>query len=297
MREKITKAIFPVAGLGSRFLPATKASPKEMLPVVDKPLIQYAVEEALEAGIQEMIFVTGRNKSVVLDHFARDSELESLLDRDGKEDLLSLVRGILPSGVKCTYVTQEQPLGLGHAILCASAAVGGQHFAVLLPDDIILTSGEGCLSQMIRMRQSNFSGLVALQKVPDRDISKYGIVSLQNPSGRLSRITDIVEKPESCEAPSNLAVVGRYVLPPETMSILESTSAGANGEIQLTDALATLLSEESLMGYEFDGMRFDCGTKLGYLQANVEYGLRHLQTGEEFRDWCQRRFRDFGSGI
>ena len=273
-------------------MPVTKASPKEMMPVVDKPLIQYAVEEAFEAGIREMIFVTGRNKGVISDHFDTNSELEAFLQTDGKEALLSTVRRILPSSVTCTYVTQEQPLGLGHAILCAREIVGEQNFAVLLPDDVILTSEEGCLSQMLRKGQDDFTGLVAIQKVPDRDVSKYGIVSIQKAESRLPHIVDIVEKPAINQAPSNLGVVGRYVLPAETMQILESTPVGANGEIQLTDALAVLLSERVLLGCEFDGKRFDCGTKLGYLQANVEYGLRHPETAEEFRNWCQRRFPD-----
>ena len=281
---KIRKAVFPVAGLGTRFLPATKASPKEMLTVVDKPLIQYAVEEAVEAGIEQLIFVTGRNKRSIPDHFDKAYELEAELEAKGKDKLLQLVKNIVPDHVTCIYLRQAEALGLGHAVLCAKPVVGEEPFSVILADDMIINDN-GCVNQMVQSYASHASSILAVQQVEKDETDKYGIVSLKEKNDDEGFISAIVEKPKPSEAPSTLAVVGRYILNPRIFHYLESTQKGAGGEIQLTDAIAALLAEENVYAYEFDGIRYDCGSKLGYLQANVELGLTHPEVGEEFKQY------------
>jgi len=278
LNDKIRSAVFPVAGRGTRFLPATKASPKEMLPIVDKPLIQYAVEEAIDAGATKLIFVTGSSKRAIEDHFDTDSELEQALSGDGKEELLRSVKGIVPKGVSCIYIRQGEPLGLGHAVLCARVAVGDEPFFVHLADDLI--AGEPpCLTQMAAEYDRHGGSLIAVETVAHEDTSSYGIVAVDD----TDRITEIVEKPAPEDAPSNSAVVGRYLLAPEIFDKLETTRHGSGGEIQLTDAIADLLDESPVYAYSFNGERFDCGSKLGYLKATVAYGLNHPDTGEELR--------------
>lgn len=289
MTTKVRKAVFPVAGLGTRFLPATKASPKEMLTVVDKPLIQYAAEEAVAAGIKELIFVTGRAKRSIEDHFDKAYELEAELIKANKTQMLDVVRNILPSGVSCIYIRQAEPLGLGHAVLCAKPAIGNEPFAVLLADDLIDGGSRGCLAQMADVYSHYNSGVIAVQPVPRSDTDKYGIVQVKEIDSRLSKIQNIVEKPKPDVAPSTLGVVGRYILPAEILNILESTARGAGGEIQLTDAIASLLSRQQVLAYEFEGKRYDCGSKLGYLEATVEYALRHPELHEQFRTYLQNR--------
>lgn len=282
MSNRIEKVVFPVAGLGTRFLPATKATAKEMLPVVDRPLIQYAAEEAVEAGAKTLIFVTGRNKEAIADHFDAAPELEKQLEADGKTALLERVRGVLPPGVDCLFVRQPRPLGLGHAILCARAAVGGDAFGVILPDDLIHAGAPGTLARMADIHERTGSGVVAVQEVPADQTGRYGIVSAGRPDGRTSPIRGIVEKPAPESAPSNLAVVGRYVLPAEIMDILADTPPGAGGEIQVTDAIETLLGRDGVLAYRFPGIRYDCGNKLGYVEATVRYALDDPELGEEF---------------
>lgn len=282
---KIKKAVFPVAGLGTRFLPATKASPKEMLPVVDKPLIQYAVEEAVEAGIEDLIFVTGRNKRSIPDHFDKAYELEVELEAKGKDKLLKLIKDIVPPHVTCIYLRQSEALGLGHAVLCAKPVVGDEPFSVILADDLIDNSNSGCVKQMVESYEQHNSSILAVQQVEKDETDKYGIVSLKENNGNEGFITGIVEKPAPAEAPSTLAVVGRYVLNPRIFHFLEKTQKGAGGEIQLTDAIADLLAEEQVFAYPFEGTRYDCGSKLGYLQANVELGMKHPEIGAEFTQY------------
>ena len=281
MGHKVSAAVFPVAGRGTRFLPATKASPKEMLPIVDKPLIQYAVEEAIEAGATKLVFVTGSSKRAIEDHFDTDAELEQALTDSGKDSLLRSIQNIVPDGVTCIYIRQGKPLGLGHAVLCARAAVGDAPFFVHLADDLI-AGAPGCLAQMAAEHDDHGGSVVAVETVPKEHTSSYGIVAV-DPSDR-SRITEIVEKPAPEDAPSDSAVVGRYLLVPEIFDKLETIGKGAGGEIQLTDGIAALLSESPIYAYSFDGVRYDCGSKLGYLQATVAYGLSHPDTGEEFRE-------------
>ncbi len=278
MGNQIRSAVFPVAGRGTRFLPATKASPKEMLPIVDKPLIQYAVEEAIDAGATKLIFVTGSSKRAIEDHFDTDLELEKALTDSGKDELLESIRGIVPEGVSCIYIRQGKPLGLGHAVLCARVAVGNEPFFVHLADDLI--AGEPpCLTQMAREHAGHGGSVIAVETVPHEKTSSYGIVAVDESS----RITEIVEKPAPEDAPSDSAVVGRYLLVPEIFDKLETTGRGAGGEIQLTDAIADLLDESPVYAYLFSGERFDCGSKLGYLKATVAYGLNHPGTGPAFR--------------
>jgi UTP--glucose-1-phosphate uridylyltransferase len=278
---KVTKAVFPVAGLGTRFLPVTKASPKEMLPVVDKPLIQYALEEAVNAGITHMIFITGRNKRAIEDHFDKAYELETELKGKGRQKLLEQVRDIVPKHVSCTYVRQSEALGLGHAVLCAKAVLGGEPFAVILADDLI-DAKVPALKQMVDIYHQRNQSLLAVQTVPREDTASYGIIQGQADGDRLIHMSAIVEKPKPADAPSTLAVVGRYILSPAIISHLERVKPGAGGEIQLTDAIASLLKEETVLGYRFEGTRYDCGSKLGYLQANVMYGVKHSEVGPEF---------------
>lgn len=278
MTNKVRSAVFPVAGRGTRFLPATKASPKEMLPIVDKPLIQYAVEEAIDAGATKLIFVTGSSKRAIEDHFDSDPELERALSDSGKDDLLRSIRDIVPKGVTCIYIRQGEPLGLGHAVLCAKSAVGDEPFFVHLADDLI-AGDPPCLTQMAEEYARHGGSVIAVETVPQEDTSSYGIVAVNDES----QITQIIEKPKPEDAPSNSAVVGRYLLAPEIFDKLETTGRGAGGEIQLTDAIADLLQESPVFAYSFRGERFDCGSKLGYLKATVAYGLDHPDTGDAFR--------------
>jgi UTP--glucose-1-phosphate uridylyltransferase len=278
LTNKVRSAVFPVAGRGTRFLPATKASPKEMLPIVDKPLIQYAVEEAIDAGATKLIFITGSSKRAIEDHFDSDPELERALSDSGKDDLLRSIRDIVPQGVTCIYIRQGEPLGLGHAVLCAKSAVGNEPFFVHLADDLI-AGDPPCLTQMAGEYARHSSSVIAVETVPHEDTSSYGIVAVNDES----RITQIVEKPDPEDAPSNSAVVGRYLLAPEIFDKLETTGRGAGGEIQLTDAIADLLAESAVYAYSFSGERFDCGSKLGYLKATVAYGLNHPDTGDALR--------------
>ena len=289
MGQKVSAAVFPVAGRGTRFLPATKASPKEMLPIVDKPLIQYAVEEAIEAGATKLVFVTGSSKRAIEDHFDTDAELEQALTDSGKDSLLRSIQNIVPDGVTCIYIRQGKPLGLGHAVLCARAAVGDAPFFVHLADDLI-AGAPGCLAQMAAEYDDHGGSVVAVETVPREHTSSYGIVAV-DPSDR-SRITEIVEKPAPEDAPSDSAVVGRYLLAPEIFDKLETIGKGAGGEIQLTDGIAAMLSESPIYAYSFDGVRYDCGSKLGYLQATVAYGLSHPDTGEEFREHLRNVLSD-----
>jgi UTP--glucose-1-phosphate uridylyltransferase len=284
---QVRTAIFPVAGLGTRFLPATKASPKEMLPVVDKPIIQYAVEEAIEAGVTQLVFVTSITKRSIEDHFDSNYELEDKLEKSGKTDVLEMLRNIIPPGVTCAYVRQPQALGLGHAVLCAKPLIGNQPFAVLLADDMIYTGGKGCLSAMVDIASEMHSSVISVEEVPREDVGRYGIMDVQSVSERVHRVNSMVEKPSIEEAPSQLAAVGRYVLAPRIMSILESTKPGTGGEIQLTDAISTLLEEQRVLAYQFEGTRYDCGSKFGYIKATVEYALRHKELKEDFTQYLQ----------
>ncbi len=282
--KKITKAVFPVAGMGSRFLPATKASPKEMMPVVDKPLIQYAVEEAVAAGITDMVFITGRNKRAIEDHFDKAYEMEAELALRSKHELLRLVQEIVPKHINCIYIRQTEPLGLGHAVLCAAPVVGDEPFAVLLADDLI-DADPPVLKQMVDAFEEHHRCLLGVQNVPPADTGAYGIVSIEPDGNGMQRVTDIVEKPAPEQAPSNLAVIGRYVLTPRIFHHLRRVQAGAGGEIQLTDAIAALLEEEPALAFPFHGIRYDCGSKLGYLKATIAYGRKHLEVGQAFTEY------------
>jgi UTP--glucose-1-phosphate uridylyltransferase len=288
-RAPIDVAVFPVAGRGTRFLPATKASPKEMLPIVDKPLIQYAVEEALAAGARRLVFITGSSKRAIEDHFDNDGELESLLLKQGKSDLLAMLKSVLPSYASCIYIRQPAPLGLGHAVLCAKPAVGDLPFFVHLADDLI-DAKVACLKQMAD-RFDNGS-IVAVQTVPHSQTDKYGIVKTGAKRDDLLRVDSIVEKPKPDKAPSNLAVVGRYVLTPRVFEHLENIGEGTGGEIQLTDGIARLMNDEAVYAYPFEGKRFDCGSKLGYLQANVEYALKHKELASSFKAYLKKLAQD-----
>ncbi|HTJ97329.1 MAG TPA: UTP--glucose-1-phosphate uridylyltransferase GalU [Rhodocyclaceae bacterium] len=286
--KPVRKAVFPVAGLGTRFLPATKASPKEMMPVVDKPLIQYAVEEAIAAGITDLVFVTGRSKRAIEDHFDKATELEAELERKQKFDLLEVVRNILPSHVNCIYIRQAEPLGLGHAVLCAKPVIGDEPFAVLLADDL-LDGDVPITKQMVDKYEYYRCSVLGVQDVPREDTCSYGIVAARPLADRLEAMSAIVEKPKPEDAPSTLAVVGRYVLTPRIFYHLENAKPGAGGEIQLTDGIAALLSEEQVLAYRYEGVRYDCGSKEGYLQATVELGLKHPQVGEIFAKYLANR--------
>jgi UTP--glucose-1-phosphate uridylyltransferase len=288
---RIRTAVFPVAGRGTRFLPATKASPKEMLPIVDKPLIQYAAEEALAAGADKLVFITGYAKRAIEDHFDTDHELEKELAEQGKRQLLEAVRGIVPSYASCIYIRQPAPLGLGHAVLCSRPAVGDEPFFVHLADDLI-DAEEPCLRQMARVFESHQASVLGVQTVAREDTDKYGIVAVQPLDERVSRVERIVEKPRPEVAPSTLAVVGRYLLTPAVYRRLETTGRGAGGEIQLTDGIAALLAEETVLAYAFEGRRYDCGSKLGYLEATVEFGLRHAELGRSFDEYLRRLVAD-----
>jgi len=293
MNKKIRKAVFPVAGLGTRFLPATKANPKEMLPIVDKPLIQYAAEEAERAGVEELIFVTSSSKRAIEDHFDKNYELESELEKKGKDDLLEIVRNVVPPNITCVYVRQAEALGLGHAVLCAKPVVGNEPFAVILADDLIYT-GENCvLGQMISVFDDHGCSILGVEEVPHDETDKYGIVDPEESDGRITHVRNIVEKPAPSDARSNLAVVGRYILTPAIFSYLENIPRGAGGEIQLTDAIEKLLHDEQVLAYSFEGRRYDCGSKLGYLQATVEYALKHPELRDDFLEYLENEYGQY----
>ena len=287
MTKPLRKAVFPVAGLGSRFLPATKASPKEMLPIVDKPLIQYAVEEAAAAGITDMIFVTGRNKRAIEDHFDSVHELESELAAKGKHELLDLAQSVLPPGCRCMYIRQSEPLGLGHAVLCAQPIVGNEPFAVLLADDLI-AADPPVMRSMAELYAAEQCSVLGVLDVPREQTGSYGIVEAKKPKERVTEIVGLVEKPEPANAPSTLAVVGRYVLTPAVFESLANAKPGRGGEIQLTDGIAGVLGRERVLAMRLHGRRYDCGSKLGYLEATVELGLHHPEVGADFRRYLER---------
>lgn len=285
----VRKAVFPVAGLGTQFLPATRSAPKEMMPVVDIPLIQYAVNEAVAAGITQLFFVTNNKAHSIEDHFDTNYELEANLIERKQYGLLEIVRNILPANVTCAYLRQKSPLGLGHAILCAKQLIDNEPFAVLLADDLIDSGKKSCLQQMLEVFRENQSSIVAVQKIPRIDSKKYGIIDADPLDHKLAIIRGIIEKPAPREAPSDLAVVGRYILTPRIFALLERTPRGAEGEIQLTDAIATLLLEQSVYSLQFQGKRYDCGSKLGYLEATVDFALKHAELADDFKKWL----RDF----
>jgi UTP--glucose-1-phosphate uridylyltransferase len=286
MKNRVTKAVFPVAGMGSRFLPATKASPKEMMPVVDKPLIQYAVEEAVAAGITDMVFITGRNKRAIEDHFDKAYEIETELAARGKHKLLRTIQEIIPKNITCIYIRQAEPLGLGHAVLCARPAVGDEPFAVILADDLI-DGDPPAMRQMTQLFEREQVSVLGVQEVPLDQAGQYGIVRTKPVAGGVETVEAIVEKPRPEAAPSNLAVVGRYVLTPRIFDHLARLNPGAGGEIQLTDGIASLLKEERVLAYRFDGVRYDCGNKLGYLQATIALGRKHPEVGPAFEDYLK----------
>jgi UTP--glucose-1-phosphate uridylyltransferase len=287
MTHPVKAVVFPVAGRGTRFLPVTKASPKEMLPIVDKPLIQYAVDEALSAGADTLIFITGSSKRAIEDHFDSNPELEAVLQAQGKQDLLDTLRGILPSWASCVYIRQSAPLGLGHAVLCARPVVGNAPFMVHLADDLI-DAKTPCLKQMVEVFDRHPGSVLGVQNVPRQDTDKYGIVTLEKSiAPRVGKMSHIVEKPKPDKAPSTLAVVGRYLLSGAIFEDLAKIGKGAGGEIQLTDGIARLMQREPVYAFEFEGKRYDCGSKLGYLQATVEYGLKHPSLGPEFADYLR----------
>ncbi|MFN7836036.1 MAG: UTP--glucose-1-phosphate uridylyltransferase GalU [Burkholderiaceae bacterium] len=289
MYRKIRKAVFPVAGLGTRFLPATKASPKEMMPVVDKPLIQYAVEEAVEAGITEMIFITGRSKRAIEDHFDKAYELEAELEARGKDSLLDVLKMSIPKNITCIYIRQTEPLGLGHAVLCARPVVGDEPFAVLLADDLmdVAPGMPSVTAQMVEIYNQERASVLGVQEVPAQETRQYGIVSSSPWNAQNERVTGIVEKPLPENAPSNLAVVGRYILTPQVFDHLENIDPGSGGEIQLTDGIASLLKEQPVFAYRYHGARYDCGSKLGYLRATISLGLKHHEVGKEFAAYLE----------
>lgn len=286
--QTVKKAVFPVAGLGTRFLPATKASPKEMLPIVDKPLIQYAVEEAVAAGITDIIFISSRTKRTVEDHFDKAYELETELAMRGKDETLDLVKSIRPAGVNFIYIRQAEALGLGHAVLCAQPVVGNEPFAVILADDL-LDADVPVMKQMVEQYQYYRCSILGVQQVARQDTGSYGIVDASALTDRISRVNAIVEKPEPQDAPSTLGVVGRYILTPRIFHFIQNLQPGAGGELQLTDAIAALLKEQQVLAYAYDAVRYDCGSKLGYLQATVEHALRHPEVAEEFAAYLKRR--------
>jgi UTP--glucose-1-phosphate uridylyltransferase len=288
--KKVTKAVFPVAGMGTRFLPATKASPKEMMPIVDKPLIQYAVEEAVAAGVTDMIFVTGRSKRAIEDHFDKAYELENELAMRGKIEMLEFVRNMLPKNINCIYIRQPEALGLGHAVLCAKPAIGDEPFAVLLADDL-LDGTPPVMKQMVDAYDYYHCSVLGVQDVPRADTRSYGIVASRPLADRVEQITAIVEKPKPEDAPSTLAVVGRYVLTSRIFHHLENVQPGSGGEIQLTDGIAALMQEQQILAYRYEGTRYDCGSKLGYLQATVELGMRHPEVGKSFAEYLRHRHR------
>ena len=282
----IKKAVFPVAGLGTRFLPATKANPKEMLPIVDKPLIQYAVEEAMQSGITELIFVTGRNKRSIEDHFDKNVELEASLIASNKNLLLESIRSIIPSHVKCIYTRQSEPLGLGHAVLQAKTIINDEPFAVLLADDLT-DANTPVLKQLIIQHEKEQASVIAIEDIPKEKTLQYGIVDVSGSKNNLHKINSIVEKPQPKDAPSTLGVIGRYVFNPEIFDCLEKIKPGKGGEIQLTDAIQMLLGQQSIFAYQFEGKRYDCGDKLGFMKANIEFSKKHPEIGKEFIEFLK----------
>ncbi len=282
MSKKISKAVFPVAGLGTRFLPATKAIPKEMLPIVDKPLMQYAVEEAVAAGIDTMVFITGRTKNSITEHFDKAYEMEKELEARNKLETLKIIRDIMPAHVSYVCIRQPEALGLGHAVYCARPVVGDEPFAVILPDDLIEDGSRGCIKQMVELYEQTQSSVLGVERVNPQDTGSYGIVKTGEYTGKYAPIDLIVEKPKPEVAPSNLAVVGRYILTPAIFDKIKNTGRGAGGEIQLTDAIADLMKDEQVLAFEFEGKRYDCGSKLGFLIATVEYGLLHKELKDDF---------------
>ena len=297
MAKPLRKVVFPVAGLGTRFLPATKVVAKEMLPVLDKPLIQYAVDEAVDAGADTLIFVTNRYKHAIADYFDKAYELESKLSKSGKEDLLALVRGTLPKNVRCVFVTQPEALGLGHAVLCAKPVVGDEPFGVILADDLIWNNGPGALRQMAGLADKENAGVIAVEEVPHDQTDKYGIVDATPISDRAAKIKLVVEKPKPAVAPSNLAIVGRYVLPGRIFSLLENTRPGAGGEIQLTDAIEALLHEYPVLAYRFEGTRFDCGNKLGLVKATLHMAMQDPKLAQSTREFIRESGLGRDSGL
>jgi len=291
MTRSIRKAVFPVAGLGTRFLPATKAVPKELLPVLDKPLIQYAVEEACDAGIETIILVTRGDKQAISRHFARDDALEAFLEQKGSQAVLERVRAILPSGIEVLEATQEQPLGLGHAVLCASELVGNEPFAVILPDDMILSNGPGALRQMVDIYEQCGHSVVAVEQIPIEDASRYGVAAVEENSRGLLEIQTVVEKPAPEDAPSNLGVVGRYVLSGEIFDLLQHLGTGAGGEIQLTDGIARLMDSDTVLAHPSEGQRFDCGSRFGLVQATLECALADDELAVQIEAFLAARAR------
>jgi UTP--glucose-1-phosphate uridylyltransferase len=294
--SSVKTAVFPVAGLGTRFLPATKSVAKEMLSIVDKPLIQYGAEEAIEAGINKLVFIVGRTKNSIIDHFDKSYELETELEIRGKRDLLKIVRDVIPDGVACVFIRQSEALGLGHAVLCAEAGVGhhpfavilpdGHHpFAVILPDDLIRNAGDGCVKQMVQVFDEYQSSIIGTQTVAIEESDKYGMVAGEQIADRIARVEQIVEKPAPSEAPSDQAIVGRYILTPAIFDILRTTQRGAGDEIQLTDGIAALREHEQVLSYSFEGRRYDCGSKIGYLQATVDFALEHEELADDFKKY------------
>jgi len=292
MMGSVRKAVFPVAGMGTRFLPATKANPKEMLPIVDKPLIQYATEESTAAGITDLVFVTGRTKRSIEDHFDKAYELESELERNGKLKLLQIAQQTLPQGVSCTYIRQPEALGLGHAVSCAAPMLDDEYFAVLLADDLIDGGATGCLQQMVQVHERLGCSVIAVENIARDKTASYGIVEVDEFEGRVGKIKSIVEKPAPEDAPSTLGVVGRYILPGRIIETLMRTGQGADGEIQLTDAISTLLADEPIVAFEFEGTRYDCGSKLGYLKATIAYALQHAELKADFADYLRELQND-----
>ena len=286
--SSVKTAVFPVAGLGTRFLPATKSVAKEMLSIVDKPLIQYGAEEAIEAGINKLVFIVGRTKNSIIDHFDKSYELETELDIRGKADLLQIVRDVIPDGVHCLFIRQSEALGLGHAVLCAEPAVGQEPFAVILPDDLIRNEGNGCVKQMVKVFDQYQSSVIGTQTVAIEESDKYGMVAGALIEDRIARVDEIVEKPSPPQAPSDQAIVGRYVLTPAIFDILKTTQRGAGDEIQLTDGIASLREQEQVLSYSFEGRRYDCGSKLGYLQATVDFALRHDELADDFKNYLKQ---------
>jgi UTP--glucose-1-phosphate uridylyltransferase len=284
----VKTAVFPVAGLGTRFLPATKSVAKEMLSIVDKPLIQYGAEEAIEAGINKLVFIVGRTKNSIIDHFDKSYELETELEIRGKHDLLKIVKDVIPDGVSCVFIRQSEALGLGHAVLCAEAAVGHEPFAVILPDDLIRNEGNGCVKQMVQVFDQYQSSIIGTQTVAIEESDKYGMVAGAQVADRIARVEQIVEKPLPAEAPSDQAIVGRYILTPAIFDILRTTQRGAGDEIQLTDAIASLREHEQVLSYSFEGRRYDCGSKIGYLQATVDFALQHEELASDFKNYLKQ---------
>ena len=286
--SSVKTAVFPVAGLGTRFLPATKSVAKEMLSIVDKPLIQYGAEEAIEAGINKLVFIVGRTKNSIIDHFDKSYELETELEIRGKLALMKIVKDVIPDGVACVFIRQSEALGLGHAVLCAEAAVGNHPFAVILPDDLIRNEGDGCVKQMVKVFDEYQSSIIGTQTVAIEESDKYGMVAGAQVGDRIARVEQIVEKPSPSEAPSDQAIVGRYILTPAIFDILRTTQRGAGDEIQLTDGIAGLREHEQVLSYSFEGRRYDCGSKMGYLQATVEFALEHDELADDFKKYLKQ---------